>query len=267
MFTDWLTGALGGCFCGCWLIWFACNLSRERLLISLFSVKFLSFPLWQDCHEMWCKKRRRKADGRNQEESSRSGSKQSKKETATASAKSGNGSLPATSQKPDASKPSKSRADEDPEKTSDGLTDASGLQETLSKLLAQKNQLNNSSAGANSTFVEEHTSDENGRNPALVASNNTDTASRQPKNAGKEPVRQLSSNVQDPAVRSLEVDAVVGVPSGTSAGPNRCELDQSGASWTHGEEGRQRSDSSFTDYKPYNAEANEYANLRRSSHR
>ena len=213
---------------------------------------------------MWCKKRRRKADGRNQEESSRSGSKQAKKESA---AKSGNGSLPATSQKLDASKPSKSRADEDPEKTSDGLTDASGLQETLSKLLAQKNQLNNSSAGANSTFVEDNASDENGKNPALVASNNTDMASRQPKNVTKEPVRQFSSNVQDPAVRSLEVDAVVGVPSGTSAGPNRCELDQSGAGWTHGEEGRRRSDSSFTDYKPYNAEANEYANSRRSSHR
>ena len=36
-----------------------------------------SFPTWQDCHEMWCKKRRRKADGKNPEESSKGARRES----------------------------------------------------------------------------------------------------------------------------------------------------------------------------------------------
>ena len=54
---------------------------RFYFLIKRNAVKILlllcSFPAWQDCHEMWCKKRRRKGDNRNAEDSARGAKRES----------------------------------------------------------------------------------------------------------------------------------------------------------------------------------------------
>ena len=95
-----------------------------------------SFPLWQDCHEMWSKKRRRK-EGKGQEDNSRSSNKQPRKDSISAgtketeqSFKTGNG---ASSEK-------------------NILTTAGGLKDSLSKIFVQTKMHNNAHSADVATF-------------------------------------------------------------------------------------------------------------------
>ncbi|XP_028405275.1 cyclin-dependent kinase 12-like [Dendronephthya gigantea] len=100
-----------------------------------------SFPLWQDCHEMWCKKRRRNKEGKGQEENSRSsGSKQTRKDSASASTKSSNNGGTEGQHVP------KTDNGVGVEKTSGpaNLTTAAGLKDSLSKIYEQKKMHNSS---------------------------------------------------------------------------------------------------------------------------
>ena len=105
-----------------------------------------SFPLWQDCHEMWCKKRRRNKEGKSQEDSSRPSSSNNKPRKDSTST----GTKPANVGGGETEQSLKVGNGASNEKI--GLTGAGGLKDSLSKIYVQKKMHNNSLSEEVETF-------------------------------------------------------------------------------------------------------------------
>ena len=215
---------------------------------------------------MLCKKRRRKAENRNQKESPRSSGKQPKKETNNISGKPGTNPVASGStQKPETTSTGKPGSSEKPEKT-DKLISAGGLKDTLSKLVSQNKLQGSGSSNSNSPAVPDKRVSEQ----SLVVEDNN-----------KNSLEVVNSD-------TVGISAVVSAPRGTKPlSPASMLAETTGDQKTilisdhlrqeskqsevepFDEETRRHSDSSFVEQKPYNVNKSEYTTntARRSSYR